>query len=155
MNMNILAGQCVTNTILGVVHMKHVTPYLSFNGTAKEALEYYKEVFEGEILALQTFGEADFPTPPEAADRIMHAQFKKDGLFFMVSDSFPGHTVEIGNNISLAIEMESEEEIEKIYAALKEKGSVLMELQDTFWGAKFAKVKDCYGVIWDLNYTIK
>lgn len=27
-----------------------------------------------------------------------------------------------------------------------------MELQDTFWGAKFAKVKDCFGVIWDLNY---
>ena len=28
-----------------------------------------------------------------------------------------------------------------------------MELQDTFWGAVYAKVKDTYGVIWDLNYT--
>jgi len=133
--------------------MKHVTPYLTFNGIAKEALEYYKEIFEGEILHLQTFGEANFPTPPEADDRIMHAQFKKDGLLFMVSDSFLGQEVEGGQNISLAIEMESEEEIEKIYASLKEKGTVIMELQDTFWGAKFAKVKDRFGIIWDLNYT--
>lgn len=28
-----------------------------------------------------------------------------------------------------------------------------MELQDTFWGAEYAKVKDKFGVIWDLNDT--
>jgi len=135
----------------GVHIMKHVTPYLTFNGNAKEALDYYKEVFGGEILGIQTFGEADFPTPPEADDRVMHAQFKKDGLFFMVSDAFLDQEVEMGNSISLAIEFESVEEIEKVYASLKEKGQVIMELQDTFWGAKFAKVKDCFNIIWDLN----
>ncbi|WP_028401432.1 VOC family protein [Ectobacillus panaciterrae] len=134
--------------------MKHqATPYLTFNGNAREALEYYKEVFEGEVLAIQTFGEADFPTPPEVDDRIMHAQFKKGDLFLMMSDSFLGHQVEVGNHISLALEMESEEEIQKLYDALSASGSVLMELQDTFWGAKYAKVKDRFGVIWDLNYT--
>ncbi|MEI4623147.1 VOC family protein [Bacillus cereus] len=61
--------------------------------------------------------------------------------------------VEVGNHISLALELDSENEIQKIYDTLIEKGTVLMELQDTFWGAKFAKVKDCFGVIWDLNYT--
>ncbi|MDQ0246724.1 PhnB protein [Bacillus fengqiuensis] len=132
---------------------QQATPYLTFNGNAKEALEYYKDVFEGEILGIQTFGEADFPTPPEVDDRIMHAQFKKDGLFLMVSDAFLGQSIEVGNHISLALELESEEEIQKLYDTLSEKGSVLMELQDTFWGAKFAKVKDCFGVIWDLNYT--
>lgn len=134
--------------------MKHqATPYLTFDGNAREALEYYKDVFEGEIVGIQTFGEADFPTPPEVDNRIMHAQFKKDHLFFMVSDAFLGQSIQVGNHISLALELESEEEIQKLYRALSEKGSVLMELQDTFWGAKFAKVKDCFGVIWDLNYT--
>ncbi|MFJ8531570.1 VOC family protein [Bacillus sp. NPDC094106] len=130
-----------------------ITPYLTFNGNAREALEYYKEIFEGEIQELQTFGDSQFPTPPEADNRIIHARFKKEGLFFMVSDSFLGQPVEIGNHISLALELDSEEEIQKIYAALSEKGTVFMELQDTFWGAKFAKVKDFFGVIWDLNYT--
>jgi len=122
-----------------------------FNGKAKEALEYYRKVFGGEILNLQTYGEADYPTPPEANDRIIHDQFKKDDLFIMVSDAFPGNRVEVGNNISLALEFESQEEIQKVYDALREKGTVHMELQDTFWGAKYAKVKDAFGVIWDLN----
>lgn len=56
----------------------------------REALEYYEEVCDGEVLGIQTFGEADFPTPPEAEDRVMHAHFKKDGLFIMKSDTFPG-----------------------------------------------------------------
>jgi len=134
--------------------MKHqATPYLTFDGNAREALGYYKEVFEGEILSIQTFGEADFPTPPEADDRIMHAQFKKDDLFIMMSDAFLGQSIETGNRISLALELESEEEIQKIYDAFSQSGSVLMELQDTFWGAKYAKVKDRFDVIWDLNYT--
>ncbi|WP_064092938.1 VOC family protein [Rossellomorea aquimaris] len=134
--------------------MKHqATPYLSFNGQAREALEYYKEVFEGESLSIQTFGEADFPNPPEIDDHIMHAQFKKGELFLMMSDSFPDHEVTTGNHISLALELESEEEINKYYKRLTEKGSPIMELQDTFWGAIYAKVKDPFGVIWDLNYT--
>lgn len=131
---------------------KQATPYFTFNGNAREALEFYKNVFNGEVLGIQTFGEADYPTPPEADDLIMHAQFKKDDLFIMVSDAFPNQSVEVGNNLSLALELENEEEIQQLYDALREKGSVLMELQDTFWDARFAKVKDDFGIIWDLNY---
>ncbi|MBV7506584.1 VOC family protein [Bacillus sp. sid0103] len=122
------------------------TPYLMFDGKAKEALHFYREVFGGEISNLQTYGEADYPTPPEAHDRIIHAQFRSGDLFLMVSDAFPGSTVVEG-------EFESEEEIQKIYDSLRQSGNVFMELQDTFWGAKYGKVKDAYGVIWDLNYT--
>ncbi|BCB05547.1 VOC family protein [Bacillus sp. KH172YL63] len=136
--------------------MKHqATPYFSFNGQAKEALAYYKDVFDGEILSVMTFGEADFPSPPEMSEHIMHAQFKKGELFFMMSDSFPGQETTAGNHISLVLELESEEEIQHYYRRLTEKGTVVMELQDTFWGAVYAKVKDPYGIHWDLNYTKK
>jgi PhnB protein len=128
------------------------TPYFMFDGQAREALEFYKEVFQGEVQGIQTYGEADYPTPPEANDRIIHAQFKKDDLFLMVSDTFPGNLLEIGNNISLTLELESEAEIQQIYNALSSKGTTLMELQNTFWGATYAKVKDQFGVIWDLNH---
>ena len=131
---------------------KRITPYLSFNGNAKEALELYKEVFHGEVVEYQTYGEANFPIPPEAEQLIIHAKFQKDEFYIMISDSFPGQAYEVDNNISLAVELESEMEIQTIYEQLSRKGSVLMELQDTFWGAKYAKVQDAYGVIWDLNY---
>ncbi|CAG9620778.1 VOC family protein [Sutcliffiella rhizosphaerae] len=135
--------------------MNQAVPYLSFNGNAKQALDYYKEVFEGEITLFQTFGEADFPTPPEAENRVMHARFQKGNLLLMASDSFPGQDIQVGNNVSLSIEIESEEQINTLYARLTEKGKVLMELQDTFWGARYGSVEDPFGVKWDLNYTKK
>lgn len=127
-------------------------PYFTFDGNAREALNYYEEVFGGEITDLQTFGDANFETPPGMDDHIMHARFRKDGLYFMTSDSFAGQDVAVGSNISLALELDSEEEINELYGKLKEKGTVYMELQDTFWGATFAKVKDAYGITWDLNF---
>ena len=134
--------------------MKHqITPYLYFNGNAREALECYKEIFDGEIMGLQTYGEANFPTPPEADNLIIHAQFKKGDLFIMTSDAMGDKKVEIGSNISLALELESEEEIQTLYDRFTQHGTVVMELQDTFWGAKYGKVKDKFGIIWDLNYT--
>jgi PhnB protein len=132
--------------------MKQAVPYLTFNGNAKEALEYYKEMIEGEITGLQTFGEADYPTPPEIDDKLMHARFVKGDLLLMVSDTFPGSEVQAGSNISLVLEFDSEEEIQKIYDRLSAQSKVHMELQDTFWGAKFAKLTDPYGITWDLNY---
>ncbi|WLR42384.1 VOC family protein [Bacillus carboniphilus] len=132
---------------------QQITPYLCFNGNAEQALQFYKKIFGGEVLEIQTFGEADFPTPPEAKNRILHAKFKKDQLLFMVSDSFPGKEVEIGSNISLVLEFDEKQEIEKTYKLLSEKGTIIMELQDTFWDACYAKVKDAFGVTWDLNHS--
>jgi PhnB protein len=133
--------------------MKQATPYLTFNGNAKEALEYYKEVFGGEISEIQTFGEADYPTPPEIEDKLIHARFLKGDLLLMASDTFPGSEAQTGSNISLVLEFESEEEVIRVYNHLILKSTVHMELQDTFWGAKYAKVKDPFGITWDLNYT--
>ncbi|GAA3328056.1 hypothetical protein GCM10020331_070490 [Ectobacillus funiculus] len=83
----------------------------------------------------------------------MRSSKKGRSIHYDVRCIFLGQSIETGNRISLALELESEEEIQKIYDAFSQSGSVLMELQDTFWGAKYAKVKDCFDVIWDLNYT--
>lgn len=129
-----------------------ITPYLSFDGNAKQALEFYKEVLGGEIIGLQTFGEADYPTPPEADNRVMHAKLSKGDISLMFSDTFPGQSVVIGTNISLTLEPESDEEIQSLYDALRKGGKALTELEDTFWGAKYARVQDQFGIIWELNY---
>ena len=129
-----------------------LTPYLSFEGNAKQALEFYSEVLGAEITGLQTFGEADYPTPPEASDRVMHAQLKKGNISIMFSDTFPGQSVTVGSNISLTLEPESDEEIQNLYHALSKNGKVLNKLEDTFWGAKYGRVQDSFGIIWELNY---
>ncbi|MCM3675282.1 VOC family protein [Peribacillus simplex] len=130
-----------------------VTPYLIFDGQAKDALAFYAEVFQAEVTDMQTYGEADFPTPEEANDLVLHAKIKKGDLLIMVSDTFPGNPLEVGNNVALVLECESESEIQHLYDLMCEKGSSLMELQDTFWGAKYGKVKDQFDIHWDLNFT--
>ena len=48
-----------------------LNPYLTFDGDARQAMEYYKGVFGGE-LNLNTFGEFGDAGSP-GADKIMHA----------------------------------------------------------------------------------
>ncbi|WP_101842953.1 VOC family protein [Halobacillus sp. Marseille-P3879] len=130
---------------------QQVTPYLTFHGNASEAIQFYRDVFGGEITDIQTFGEADYETPPEMNDRIMHARLQNGPLLVMFSDSFTGSVGNEASQISLAVELETNEEIHEMYNKLKQEGTVKMELQDTFWGATFAKVTDKFGITWDLN----
>lgn len=126
--------------------MKHqVTPYLMFDGQAKEALAFYEDIFQAEIADLQTYGEAD--------DLVLHAKIKKGHLLIMVSDTFPGNPLAAGNNVSLVLECDSEAEIRSLYDSLCAKGSSLRELQDTLLGVKYGKVRNQFGVQWDLNLT--
>lgn len=127
-------------------------PYLTFYGRAKEAGEFYTNVFGLENLVMQRYGDADFPSPPEAADYLIHCHLKKGDFQLMLADSVDEQPESNRHGISLVIECESEEEAQRLYNGLSEEGKVLMELHDTFWGAKFGKVKDKFGFTWDLNF---
>ena len=47
-----------------------LNPYINFNGNARQALEFYKSVFGGE-LTLSTFGDMGMADTPDA-NKIMH-----------------------------------------------------------------------------------
>ena len=131
--------------------MNAIVPYLNFNGNAAEALAFYSKALNGAIEFQQTFGESPMEVPAEAKDFIMHATFKAGDLTFMVSDCMPGQSVAGGTNLSLSLHFTDLDSINKTFAALSEGGTVTMELQDTFWGAKFGMFTDKYGVSWLVN----
>ena len=65
-----------------------LNPYLTFNGDAREAMEFYRSVFGGE-LQLTTFAEFGAPDPA-IADKIMHANLHTPaGYTLMASDTAP------------------------------------------------------------------
>ncbi|MFC6041054.1 VOC family protein [Paenisporosarcina macmurdoensis] len=131
--------------------MKPVTPYLTFYGNANEAIAFYEKTFRLENREMHKYGESDFPSPPEAADYIMHCHLTDGTFSIMLADSAtPGESGT--SNVAMMIDCESEEEVNRLYNALLEDGKVIMELQDTFWGAKYAKVSDKFGYTWDLNF---
>ena len=135
--------------------MEAITPYLNFNGDASDALDFYCKALDGEIVFKQTFGESPVESSESQKNKIMHASFKAGDLNFLVSDGMEGHTVSEGTNLSLSLNFEDANELNKTFANLAVGGKVTMELQDTFWGARFGMLTDKYGFNWMFNHDYK
>lgn len=129
--------------------------YLNFNGNCREAATFYAEVFETEAPTFMTFGETppnpDYPLPEEAKNLIMHTRLSIHGSNVMFSDVFPGMPFVQGNNISLAVVIESKEVLEAQFKKLQEGGKVGMELQETFWSKCYGSLTDKFGIEWQFN----
>jgi PhnB protein len=137
--------------------MATVNSYLNFNGNTEEAFNFYKSVFGGEFTTLQRFGdtpEGD-QVPAQDRDKIMHVALPigTTGLL-MATDALEsmGQRLVPGNNFSLAISTESEEEANQIFSALAAGGKVTMPLEKAFWGSYFGMVNDQYGIQWMVSY---
>ncbi|MDX1920521.1 MAG: VOC family protein [Candidatus Caenarcaniphilales bacterium] len=131
--------------------MKQLNVYLMFEGNCQEALEFYKTCLKGEVVSKQTVGESPMESPEEYKNRIIHAEFKAEGIYFMAADAFPGQKVASANNVNLSINLDDPKEQEEIFGKLSEGGTIGMPLQDTFWGARFGMIVDKYGIHWMLN----
>lgn len=132
-----------------------INVYLNFNGNTREAVEFYAQVFNTEIVTISTFGESpqspDFPLPEEAKNLIMHAMINVGSSPMMFSDTFPGMPFSVGTNITLSYQGSSEEELRSIFNKLADGGTVGMELQETFWSKCYGQVKDKFDINWQLN----
>lgn len=133
--------------------MKEATTYLMFDGNCREAMEFYAKCLHSE-LQMSKYSEGPGGGNKAAPDRIMHARLGKgQKTLLMASDVPPGSPFTQGENFSIALECESREEIENLFAAVGQNGQATMPLQDTFWGAYFGMLKDQFGVHWMFNYT--
>jgi len=133
-----------------------LNPYVSFDGNAREAMEFYKTVFGGE-LTLSTFGEAgmtQFGLNPEG---IMHAMLVADnGITLMAADTATGMREYIaGTNMSISLSGDNEEELTSYYNKLIEGGSVDQALTKAPWGDTFGMCIDKFGVFWMVNIAAK
>lgn len=131
--------------------MKSLNPYLNFSGKCREALEFYKECFKGEIETLSTFAEAPGNTDEKSKDNVMHSEFRAEGIFFMATDGMPGREAVTGDNIFLTIQFTDEQEQARIFDTLSQGGKVTQPLEDTFWGSRFGMLVDRYGINWMLD----
>lgn len=79
-----------------------LNPYISFDGNAREAMEFYQDVLGGE-LTMHTFGEYGDPSAPEA-EKIMHGMLQSDlGFTLMGADTPPGMPYNPGDNIAISL----------------------------------------------------
>ena len=132
-----------------------LVPYIHFGGNAREVLEFYKNALKGEITQLGTYGESPMPSDEDYKDKVMHSRFVFDGNMIMVSDVFKGQAVSTNGNIQLSIDVGDINKINEVFNKMAEGGKVTMELQDTFWGARFGMLIDKFGVSWMFNCELK
>jgi predicted 3-demethylubiquinone-9 3-methyltransferase (glyoxalase superfamily) len=71
----------------------------------------------------------------------------------MCIDSTETHPFGFTPAISLYVDCADEGEIDRLYAALEEKGQELMPLGNYGFSTKFGWVNDRFGVSWQLNLT--
>ncbi|HYN95327.1 MAG TPA: VOC family protein [Pilimelia sp.] len=129
-----------------------LNPYLSFAGDARQAMEFYRDVFGG-TLSMNTFG--DFGAPEAAvADKIMHGQLETDsGFTLMGADTPPGMAYNPGDTISVSLSGDDADELRGYWARLSEGGTVSVPLEKQMWGDEFGTCVDRFGIPWMVNIS--
>jgi PhnB protein len=126
-----------------------LNPYLNFDGSCREAMEFYQSVLGGE-LNVNTFGEYGDEGPSK--DGVMHAQLETpSGFTLMASDTPPGMTVDKGAAVSISLSGDDSEELRRFWEGLSEGAEVTMPLEKQMWGDEFGMLTDRFGMQWMVN----
>ena len=137
--------------------MKNIEPYLIFNGNCEEAFTFYESVFGVKMRFISRY--KDLPDaekaniPPADMNKILHTLLPvSDKVYIMGSDSPAKRKITFGDNVSLTLNVESEEEAKHLFERLSEEGNVTMPLQKTFWAELYAMITDKFSIHWMINY---
>jgi PhnB protein len=126
-----------------------LNPYISFQDSARQALEFYRDVFGGD-LTLSTFGEFG-AAEGEAAEGIMHGQLETEqGFTLMAADTPPGMAYSPGSSISVSLSGD-DEQLRGFWERLGDGGTVTVPLEQQPWGDEFGMLVDRFGISWMVN----
>jgi PhnB protein len=124
--------------------------YLNFNGNCREAFEFYQQHLGAKIMTIMAFNQMPDPSkaPPGMEDHVLHARIEIAGTMVMASDMPPAAKWEPMRSAYLTLGVTSDDEAERVHAALSEGGEVFMAMQTTFYATRFSMLRDKFGVNW-------
>jgi PhnB protein len=129
-----------------------LNPYISFDDSARQAMEFYRDVFGGD-LTMSTFGEFGQADSPDA-DKIMHSQLETDsGFTLMASDTPAGMQRNPGDTITVSLSGDDADELRGYWQKLSDGGTVTMPLEKQAWGDEFGMCVDRFGIPWMVNVS--
>jgi predicted 3-demethylubiquinone-9 3-methyltransferase (glyoxalase superfamily) len=114
---------------------KKITTFLTFDGRAEEAVNFYVSIFEDSRIASSSrYGDAG----PAPAGTFMSATFELAGQEFIALNGGPSFTFSQG--ISLFVDCETQQEVDELWEKLSEGG----EKGPCGW------LTDKFGVSWQI-----
>ena len=130
-----------------------LTPYVSFRDNAREAMEFYKSVFGGE-LTVSTFGDFQASEDPSEQNKVMHSQLTSpSGFVLMAADTPNSMDYTPGTAISISLSGDDEPELTGYYEKLVDGGTVTEPLAKAPWGDSFGMCVDKFGINWLVNIS--
>jgi len=129
-----------------------LNPYINFAGNARQALEFYGEVFGGEPT-VSTFGEYGDGSAP-GANNVMHGQLETpSGYTLMAADLPPGEEHSPGNNMTVSLSGDDASELRGYWNQLSSGGTITVPLEKQMWGDEFGMCVDKFGIPWMVNIS--
>ena len=123
-----------------------LNPYLNFNGNARQAMEFYRGVFGGE-LTVTSF--ADFGMTGPDANRVMHSQLETNaGYTLMGADVTSDMDFQPMAGASVSLSGDDADTLRGYWGKLSASGSITMPLEKQAWGDEFGMCIDQFGVPW-------
>ena len=131
-------------------------------GNTEEAFTFYQRVFGTEITSITRMKDmprmAGAPALQDSEKNlIMNIQLPiTAGHVLMATDMIEsmGHNLTVGNNVTISLDLDSEEEAERIYEHLREGSPENWgNLAQMPWGAMWGSCEDRFGVRWMVSYA--
>ncbi|WP_296702640.1 VOC family protein [Algoriphagus sp.] len=137
-----------------------IHPYLNFDGQAKEAMTFYKEILGGEFDGdFNYFSEIPgmVHLSEEEKKRVMHVTLKlSEEVKIMASDTLPslGQKLKLGNHNHISLMPDSKVQGKKFFDGLSKGGTIELPYEKAFWGSYFGSFTDKFGIGWMVNYSL-
>jgi PhnB protein len=130
-----------------------LNPYLGFRDNAREALEFYRSVFGGE-LNISTFGDLQASEDPAEQDKVMHGQLTAPGGVVLMASDTPAHMrLADGSTISISLSGDDEALLTGWWNGLAEGATIIEPLTKAPWGDTFGMLTDRFGTTWLVNIS--
>lgn len=122
--------------------------HLMFMGDASAALDLYSRTFaQFRVGTMERYG----PGEPGPRGTIKRADATLGSHALVVIDSPIKHAFTFTPAISLFVNCESAEELDRAFASLSEDGQVFMPIDNYGFSRRFGWCSDRFGVSWQLN----
>ncbi|PTC12405.1 VOC family protein [Bacillus wiedmannii] len=135
--------------------------FLSMNGQAKEAINFYTRNLEATQLMIVTYGElakrdSSFKITSENKDYIAHSVLQIGNTKLMIAEDTmkPNERYNVGNNMSLCIQSANLEEIQRFYTNLisDKHVKIISPLEKNIFSEAYGIIEDPYGIQIQLMY---
>jgi len=132
------------------------TTHINFRGNAKEALEFYQSVFDGDLSVI-TYEDAHNVQDESDAKQVMWGQVTSKNGFQVMAYDVPSKTPWEQGTIPFFVSVrgDSNDEITKYWENLSEGATVLQPLAPSGWTPLYGMLKDRFGVTWVLDIAVE